>query len=456
MEISITKNKKITQGILVPLFLFAVVQLIYHILMKEPASSDASWFFRNQLDVYSLKDYLYMRYETWSSRLLIEAVLVWISRHMLLWRIFDWGFWMLLFWSCVTLFPEQMQKKAANIFLVALLIYPLYDLGTAGWVATSVNYTWPVALGILSLHGTAAVCRKETVTWWQWLIYVPSALFGANMEQMCAVLLAVNGCAVLWLLLNRYPYQSLVFPGGGIVIAAAEFLFIMTCPGNAARKTQEIINWMPNFSGYNLIDKISLAFTDTMHHLVASENSMFLCYAILLAVLAWLKTEDVPARAAAVFPAAVNLLLVGMAGTLKTYYPSFWKLMKKSAWINAKNYYQMQQYLPTILYLLVIGGMIVAVVCICESRQELAAQMILLALALATRLVMGFTPTIYVSQERTFFFLYVLLAISAAGFILANEKLFAQHKKVAGAAKTGAVVLSVLQIFVILSNFTLT
>ena len=94
------------------IWIFAVIQIVYHIMMREPEASDAMWFFRHQLDHLSMKEYLLARYETWSSRLLIEAVLVLVSRNVLLWKILDAVCWVFLAWALIWLFPKEKRVTA--------------------------------------------------------------------------------------------------------------------------------------------------------------------------------------------------------------------------------------------------------------------------------------------------------------------------------------------------------
>lgn len=443
--------RHITQKKYLPLWIFAAVQLVYHILMREPESSDAMWFFRKQLDVYTLKDYLVTRYETWSSRIFIEGVLVYVSRNILLWKVLDWAFWVFLAWAFTELFPEDKKELAGYLVVGFLVIYPMWDLRTAGWIATSANYVWPLALGVFSLRGTARTFYGKKTPIGMWIVYGLAALYGANMEQMSAVILAVNFLAIVYFLLQKLPVKNYGVSILCFLIAAAEFVFIMTCPGNEARKSQEIINWMPYFDSYNLLDKISMAFVDTMHELVASGNLLYLLYVTLLAVLVFLKTERLSFRVAAVFPVCINLWLVALPDMAETYFPSFWELMKENEFINGTNYHLGANYIPTVVYLLLIGCMMLSLTAICESYFELFAQIIFLALGLATRLVMGFTPTIYVSQERTFFYLYMILGVSAVYLILQNLVLFQEKKKLYDTMK---VVGAVMMVFGILVNLT--
>lgn len=445
--------RKITSREYLPLWIFAAVQIVYHMMMREPEGSDALRYFRCQLDAFSLKDYLHIRYETWTSRLLIEGVLVFVARNVTLWKVLDWAIWVFLAWALVGLFPKEKREEetpprsasAASLapwaVLGFLLIYPMKDLKTAGWIATGVNYTWTLAFGAFSLHGAAKAVRGEKSPVFLWVLYALAALYAANMEQVAAVLVAVNVCAAAYCLMKKEKFAVCGTVWISLFVSAAEMLFILRCPGNAARNLDEIATRMPSFVSYGFLDKLGLGFMDTMHHLAASSNLMFLCYAVLLAALVFAKTENLACRLAAVFPVAFNVVLVGFCSELKIYFPKFFKLMKKSKPIGGSNYHMAANYVPVFLYLLLIGCVILSLIAVCRTYFELFSQMILLAAALATRVVMGFTPTIYVSQERTFLYLYMMLGISGT-FLLTEHAGILEEKKKARALKLAGILLS--------------
>ncbi|MCM1257336.1 MAG: hypothetical protein NC307_05745 [Roseburia sp.] len=421
--------KTITQEKYLPLWGFAVIQLIYHIFMREPESSDAMWFFRNQLDAYSLKDYLVIRYHSWSSRFLIEGVLVYISRHMLLWKIVDYVFWVFLAWAFAWLFPEEKRRVACFMTVGFLLMYPIWDLRTAGWIATSVNYTWALALGVFSLHGVTRVLYGKKTPVWLALLYILAGCYGANMEQMCAVLLAVNFLAILYFAYNKTDWKKYWHVFAGFVVSLGEILFILTCPGNALRENQEIANWMPKYASFDFVDKICLGFVETMQHLLNSGNFMFLLFAVILAVLVFLKSEELLHRFFAVIPVVMNVVLTFFQGMLEKYVPSFWELFENNAYVSGSNYHLGESYTLMFLYLLVLGSVLVSLVVVCESWAELIAQCYLLVLGLATRVIMGFTPTIYVSKERTYLFFYMILGVSATWLIVNNIAVLRAKKR---------------------------
>lgn len=62
-----------------PFLVLAFVQIVYHMMMRESIGADAIFYFKTKLDEYSLVEFLNMRYQTWSSRLLIEGILVYLA-----------------------------------------------------------------------------------------------------------------------------------------------------------------------------------------------------------------------------------------------------------------------------------------------------------------------------------------------------------------------------------------
>lgn len=118
----------------------AFVGIIYHLRIRTMAGDDV--FFSQATSELGLWNYLILRYETWTSRFVIEFLLVEIIKYPLLWRLID----LALFIS----FPVLLSKifgggKWMNwCAAAAILLYPFHDMGTAGWITTTVNYFWPV------------------------------------------------------------------------------------------------------------------------------------------------------------------------------------------------------------------------------------------------------------------------------------------------------------------------
>ncbi len=439
---------KMTEKQYWPFWFLAIIQLVYHCVMREDPGSDAMWFFRNQLDAYTLKDYLTIRYHVWTSRILIEAVLVYVAKSMVLWKILDWFMWMLFAVSLSVIFGKTEDKYRSNWILVGLiLIYPLSELGGAGWIATTTNYIWPLALGTFVFSGTAKVFRGEKIQWWLYLLYIPALLYAANAEQMCAVMLGLEALTILYLIVTKKQGNHWVILLPFLFICIAEFLFIMTCPGNAARKHDEIADYMQNYGTYNLIDKVDLGFVDTLKHLVSSGNLLFLILTVVLAVFVFLRTKESAARLVSIIPVAWTIVLTFFPNVFETQFPQFAGILDKNELINGYNYVWGYSYLPFILYAFITLCILLCIVWIAKSWEEFFVYFCLLAIGLASRVIMGFSPTIFVSGERTFLCLYMMIVVAIAAVIENNREELVKHPKLAQAMELGGACILLVSLF---------
>lgn len=443
-----TKNymKVITQRKYLPIWIFIVVQFVYHIFIREPEDSDAMWFFRNQLDAFDLKTFLVLRYRTWSSRLIIEGLLVYISRHFLVWKILNFLCWLFLAYGMLQLFPKKDKEQVRWLIMFVLLVYPLWDLSTAGWMATSLNYSWPLALGIFALNAVAKIYYGRKIPIWLGILYCGATVYGANMEQMCAILLAVFSVAILYFIYQKKPFSNYFWLLPCWLISLGEFIFILTCPGNMARKQQEIVNCMPNFESMTLLDKLSMGFMDTMNHLLASGNMLFLLYTVLLAIIVFLKSKNLFFRYVSLIPIFWNVLLVYFWDMFYQEFKILAEIFKRNEIVNGSNYELGVTYLPLVVYLLVLWCVFVSLIAVCESWFELACHCFVLVLGLASRVVMGFSPSIYVSEGRTFLYLYAALGISAIWLIIRNKEQLESKERFLDAMKLSSACILMLSI----------
>lgn len=427
----------------IPFYFFAVLQIIFHIIMREGPGSDAMFFFRNQLKTYTLQEYLTDRYYGWSSRLIVETLLCYVSQNIILWKILDWFMWMLLAGSLVYMLHGKKNQVQIRWMVVGmLLIYPLKDFSTAGWIATTMNYTWPLALGLFCMTGIVKSYRNEKNHWWLILLHVSAALYATNVEQMCAVMLGIYTLSIMYFCIkkrNLREWWSIILIW---LISIMEFIFIMTCPGNAKRSLLETKFRLPNYITYNLIDKIELGFVDTLRHMISSDNIIFLLFTILLTTLVFLKTKDFMGRFISLIPLVWTVMFMFFSDVFTKNFEKLSTIMSNNLIINGYNYQLGYSYLPIILYFLILLCILVCLTLISGSWMEFGGYFFLLAIGLASRVVMGFSPTLYVSQERTFLYLYMTIIVMILFMFEKNIKYFKPYPKMMYVAKlSGACIL---------------
>ena len=102
----------------------------------------------------SVWEYVGTRYYDWSSRVMIEFMLcsvLKISKY--LWIFIEALMVALAGYSISKLFVKNNENKKENIIMLVamILLYPIMQMNSAGWAATTVNYMWPMAAVLFAL-----------------------------------------------------------------------------------------------------------------------------------------------------------------------------------------------------------------------------------------------------------------------------------------------------------------
>ena len=155
------KIKKIGKSIYLPFILFGIVLILIHIPFNK--FGDDVWF-QNILNEKGLIDYTSQRFSNWTSRNIIETVLVTLSNtrvSMIIWKFLNVCIFELLAYSTYKLFIKNIQDKTKKLkltwFLIAsILLIPFTALKDTGWIATTTNYLW-----VLSIRNVSNNTYKE-------------------------------------------------------------------------------------------------------------------------------------------------------------------------------------------------------------------------------------------------------------------------------------------------------
>lgn len=151
---------------------------------------DDVWFAQNN---ESLVEFVVHRYRTWSSRVLIEAgILLMTAMPDWVWRILNILIILLLVWIVSDLFGIERNgsKIQAKILFFALMwVVPTGCINEVGWIVTTMNYLWPLTLGLVAARPVKHWIREEKCPMWEYIVCPLCLLCGANTEQ---------GAALLW------------------------------------------------------------------------------------------------------------------------------------------------------------------------------------------------------------------------------------------------------------------
>ncbi len=381
---------------LLPFFLLAAGMLVWH-LTRTFYFSDDVWFLHALGGSERLADgwlaFLAERYTGWSSRLVIEAVLVLLVHFPMAWRLLDTAVTVVI-GLCLSRLCNPEKRQAVDWAIVgSVFLLPLSTLSSAGWIASTLNYLWPLAGALVALLPAGALLHREKCPPALWIAAVPALLYAANLEQMCALLAGVLLLLIGYLLWrDRRIHPFLLVE---LALIALSLLFILTCSGNAVRSAAEIAAHFPAFPTLTLWDKLEMGYSSTLYYLLMRPNPVVLLFTLLPAGLIWSRRAGLPARIVSVIPPAAVVLAPML-----------------SVWLAP----QPTSPAVPLLALLLTPVVLAAFTGLLLAFEKIPTRLIalcLLALGGGSRVMMGFSPTIWLSGERTCFFLYaVLLALS--------------------------------------------
>lgn len=369
--------------------------LIYIICIKEPEGGDAFVNFRYITDYTEV---LLIRWNVWTSRMLIELPLYVLAKYPFVWKVCNFGIFGILIYG----FKRIFKRVPEYLIACLMLLYPISQMGTSGWIAVLMNYMWPLAFCFISLIFIDKLCREKNIGIVEFIFYSICQIYALNIEQLAVVYIAILIYVFGWLVhhgikKNRWMYvvHSLI-----AVISLAVFLF---CPGNHTRLEEEITRWMIYFPQLHLMNKLTSGFTDTMNYII-SQDRIFLPVVILVSVIMFqrFKADKCNRKqlAIAFLPLCLTLLMHCQSifeGMLGNFYALFSVRMPDSM-----NYFMLSAYIPMIYYMVIVAAFLIALLYMFDDVEHSIELCFIFIVGLGSRVMLAFSPTLYGSNSRTF------------------------------------------------------
>jgi len=373
-----------------------------------------------------LLNWLWHRYNGWSSRVIIESFLLIIANSFLLWKIINIILILLLYYLFVKIFADQHDNTTCWVCAFCILLYPFWHMNSAGYMTTTVNYLWPLVFAFISGYGMKKSFLNKKIQIWEYPIYISSLLYASNIEQMNVLLLLIITLLFLYSSFQkRIDYYLLL----QLLIVAAMLIFILTCPGNASRYSSEVLSWYPDYGMLGFIEKLQLGYSSTLAHFIVSPNIVFTTFCILLYISIHIQYSNILYKVIAAIPLLVYILFV-IFNIFYSYDSNIIYWIRKIQ--GVKNATSIINYAP----LLILG--LCSILCIfvsiylCFKNDRLKALFCIMFIifGLSSRIVMGFSPTIWASSYRTFIFIYFVFIVCIALFYQRLKIITFKHESV--------------------------
>ena len=403
------KNWKVIMGLL-----FIMVVLV-HLLFHERMGDDI--FFSN-ISLNELFSWLVFRYERWSSRTLIEAALViTLKLPVFVWAVVNSFMLFLLAYSISYLFTKNGYKEKL-ISLCFIFLLPMFQLNEAGWYATTINYIWPLALGMFSLIPIKKVLTNQDIKPWLYPVYSICLLFACSHELMCAILFVFHSLFLFYFFMKQKKSKYLLLQW---LFSLATLVFILTCPGNGARSLAEVATWYPEYAEFHFIHKFILGLLSTTSILILDYKLPFFLFLFLLPY-ALRNAKNIGVRVLSIVP----LCIFAVFHVLPHIFPKFGIFVTQlSIYSTQSSYLDMHSlylYLFLLMAFVLFGAIVVSLYFVFQGKDHDAKYLfpLIFLAGLTTRVLMGFSATIYKSGQRTFLFFYLALIIFDIVLLLKN------------------------------------
>ena len=404
-----TKFLKLCSAPSFPLLVLGVAFAVIHLFLPVTLADD-TWFAQilagDKATLANWSRFLYERYELWSSRVAIEALLIVVARFPWLWRVADTfvciAITVLLARLCN---PEKSREK--NLLLCGLwLTFPVWLTWEAGFLATTLNYTWPLCAALLAITPMVKQFQGREVKKWEYAVAFPALLFACFAELLCATfLLAVLGSLVYRIFFEK---KNPAFQIGCALICGAMLVFALTCPGNDNRTLLETASWFPEYAELSLVQKVDIGFSSMMEAMFLRPNSFVLIFCAVLALAVWIKTKRWGSTVPACFPFLYGLIrgVLGLGGDTVGELGTDLVLSKPLTWF------------PVLIFVLLLALILLCLRIVFDDTKQYCFCFFLLFLGAASRMAMGLSPTVWASGNRSCLFLYLAMAVVMGNMLL--------------------------------------
>lgn len=382
------------------------VFMLYKHCTVQLGVADDVWFL-NIAQNKNLIVYLVERYHGWTSRLIIEAIMLVLLRlPSVVWMILDSLMFVLSFYSMIKILNGQKSLRI-NLVLFALFItFPFSFFGSAGWYATTLNYAWPLGFGLYALSYIEPLLNGGKMGSIKKIFLIISLVIATNQEQMCALILGFYFLSVCY---YYYKYKRInVSLISVLLFSTIILLFHATCPGNANRSVQEIATFYPSYENFTIIDKLVLGVLSTFSYILIYDEIIVLAFVVIMLFKAFQSKK-------------IQVIIVSLIPFFSYIYGCYSVRWNLDGFVNGivsrfagpSDYlvYDLNTFLYIFIILVEIACILFVLYNVLRFETFIYITIVLLA-ALASRVILGFSATIFASLSRTFVNMFMLFILA--------------------------------------------
>lgn len=382
---------------------------LFHYKVREYRAD--TLFFQKALKQYSLFGFLKWRSDMWTGRLILEGLLYIILKFpYLVFAVLDSA----IILGAVYVLRSLLgwKRLESTVFMLLLLIFPMDGLIIVGIQPGAINYIWSLAASVIALLPLGMIYRSKKIQWYHYITFGAAALVGSNMEQTAAIVFCFYFLAAVYFFLHK-KLKPIMF--SQMLLSLLSLIYLLTCKGNVARLSQETAHFWPGFDKLPITEKFWNGWYTTVNYFYTTKEVPFFIFLVILFVWLWMKYRKVN-----VFTVCVTIPLLFLIGIWASGFLHFPSGAGIQTWAAGVRYIgpaitpQPMPIYPQVILYTILFLMVFAAVCGCSrSIEETVLIVLILCAGFATRLLMGFSPTLLASGDRTYFFMDAALCITS-------------------------------------------
>jgi hypothetical protein len=362
-------------------------------------------------------------YYHWSSRVLINAAIhIFLGHRKIYWVIISAFLFAVSTLALDKIFNQEKNREKNVIIILFFLIFPFSIVSYSGWIVGSISYYWTIACAIVGIVPLVMSARDEKVSPLIVVISTIMLIYAANFEQCIAVLLILFTGMLIYFLRNKKVYKVIFFQ---YFVLLASLIFILTAPGNSERAQTEGTIRFKDFIMLNPFDKIDLGFSSTMQKLIFTENSIFLLLSILLAVYVLLNYRSKLFRFISLIPVTVIVI----SGYLKIWIIAEYSQLSllfgavpMNGQVTVDNYLLLYPYIKIMIYFVTCITVLISIYLVFGNNSKSVFGISLFIGGVASRVMLGLSPSVWVSGDRTYLCLYFCILMISLMIALEIKK----------------------------------
>lgn len=343
--------------------------------------------------------------QTWSNRLVVDGLAMLIlSLPMVIFKLLN----SLVFFSTqigvyrLSGFGLQEENRK---FAIAVFMYliPFSSFLDAGFSVTSIYYLWTTTAGIWAIYISIAE-KKHHISY---ILGPILTLIACNMEQVAILVVAVLGTHVIYCIVNKKRNVLCMLE---TMISLIDLGYLLLGPGAKYRAILEAGKCFPEFDMLTATQKVDMGLSTTMYHFLFEGDFIWLLLTGCLCVLVYENYESCGYRLLGGIPCFLTIGFY-LGQDFETTIPGIGALkhgFEEYGTIYLANFDMRCKWISLFL----MGGIIITIYVqfflLFSFQLEFFLYSLLFSVGLVTRLVMGFSPTIYESGKRTYLLFWMI------------------------------------------------